>query len=135
MAGRLPIKIYLYSSTGAFKAEYANSAAFAAAIGEEKNYVSSHGDIYQIPNGDIYATSRIGRVGILKYLKLKQSPFVRQNRVDDKFEVECYNLAGVKIATFKSEFYVRKVFPQYTGNINYDQYGKVSGLKFVKKFH
>lgn len=136
MAGIAPIKIHTYNNSGKFIKTYDNSVEFSKAYNVARSYVANTYKEYGVMgNGDVWAKSKIGRVSVKQMVRELNSEFVRKNDVDDKYEVECYNLKGVLIATFRSEFYLRKIFPNLTGNINYNQYGKVSGLKFVKKFN
>lgn len=131
MAGRAPIKVYLYDKTGKFVNQFDNSKSFALAIGENTNYLSNNKgkSIGLTRNGFVFSKSKVGRESIKDFVRIQESPFVMKNNVKESPKVNVYNLKGEKVITFKNEYIARAVFPSFS----YDRSGKKgAGLRFER---
>ncbi len=131
MAGRTPVKVYLYDKTGKFINNFESSSAFAKAIGENKNYLSNNNkEIGLTKDGNVFAISRIGKKAVKDYLRVQESPFVMKNNTKGTPSVVAYNLEGEAVMTFKNDYIARKVFPGLT----YGSSGKGKvGLRFERE--
>jgi hypothetical protein len=85
--------------------------------------MSQHKDelIYKVHNTEFYASNvKVGRDAIRLFVKKSNSPYIRKNQVKTSYverEVECYNLEGEVIATFKSVYHLRALLKDSLGEI------------------
>ena len=136
-AGRKEIKVFVYYADGSRHSNFKNQTEFANHFSIDKNYLSTNRkirfgeDIVPIYEMDLYATNKpIGRDRVSLYVRKLKSTFIRKNDFED-FEIDCLNLEGEVIATFKSIFHLKALLGR---DINISEKHNVRGeLTFLKK--
>jgi hypothetical protein len=116
MGGHKPKKVYVYNHKGAFIEEFANSVLFANKYNLSINAMSVGNknildeDIFMIDKETFASYYRVGKQRIRLFFAKLNSPYVRKKKhykKDKERIIDCYNLNGELIASFKDEFYLK----------------------------
>lgn len=121
--GREAKPVHVYDETGKYVRTFESQAEFTKHYDISKPIMSQHKDelIYKIHYTEFYASNvKVGRDAIRLFVKKSNSPYIRKNEVKSNYvekEVECYNLEGEVIATFKSVYHLRALLRESLGEI------------------
>ena len=116
MGGIKPKKVYVYSNKGSFIEEFSNSVLFAKKYNLSTNSMSVGNknildeDIFMINKETFASYYRVGKQRIRLFVAKLNSPYVRKKKPykkDKERIIDCYNLNGELIASFKDEFYLK----------------------------
>lgn len=146
MSGLKPMKVYLYDTDGKYLREFISISEFARTFQMNENIFSGRNEdgVYEFEDGRIAALYRIGREGIKKYRRYKNSHYTKKYvgriiaesvlKKNNKLgEVEVYNLDNELIATFKNVYFAGKLLKfNDTGALTTKNFNE-EGLKFKIK--
>jgi hypothetical protein len=116
MGGIQPKKVYVYSNKGSFIEEFSNSVLFSKKYNLSTNSMSVGNknildeDIFMINKETFASYYRVGKKRIRLFVAKLNSPYVRKKKhykKDKERIIDCYNLNGELIASFKDEFYLK----------------------------
>lgn len=134
--GRESKKVYIYNEKGEFINEYKSSTEFAKEYKLSKNVMSLISnvydkDIYMVNEKTFASVKKVGKQRIKLFYKKYKSPYVRhKNPYKEEKIIDCYNLNGELIASFKDEFYLKALLGNRQINIAKDDFFYNTDLKF-----
>ena len=143
-SGREADPIHVYNEQGKYMRTFISSAEFAKYYNLSRNTLPAKkyyninnkketSFIYKVHNYAFAAYERVGRKCILDFIKKENSKFIRKYEKRKNFKetpIDCYNLNGEIIATFKSDYYLEallgrqvkvhsKLTPHFNGDIKF----------------
>lgn len=139
--GRLKQEVYLYDTDGKYLRSFESCSEFARTFQFPENLFSRDFEVYEFEDGRVAATYRIGRKGIESWRRYKKSEYTKEYRgrkiaetvykeTDSLKEVELINLDGEVIATFKNEYFAKKLLGVGSNKRLHVKYYDERGLKF-----
>lgn len=144
MAGRIKQEVYLYDTDGKYLRKFESCSEFSRTFQFPENLFSRDFDVYEFEDGRVAATYRIGRKGIEAWRRYKNSEYTKEYRgrkiaetvykeTDSLKEVELINLDEEVIATFKNEYFAKKLLGVVSNKRLHVKYYDEKGLKFRYK--
>ena len=136
MGGHKPKKVYLYNDKGKFINEFENSKIFANYFNLPTNTMSVISnnldkDIYMVDDNNFASNIRVGKRRVTLFVAKLKSPYIRKKKPYKKEKiVDCYNLNGELIASFKDEFYLKAMLNNRQINFAKDEFFYSNDLKF-----
>lgn len=136
MGGHKPKKVYLYNEKGKFIDEFENSKIFANHFNIPTNTMSLISnnidkEIYMVDKNNFASNTRVGKRRITLFVAKLNSPYVRKKKPCKKERIiDCYNLNGELIASFKDEFYLKAMLNNRQINFAKNEFFYSNDLKF-----
>lgn len=94
-------KVYEYDKDGKFLCEYESHTEFCSKYyGKNRPLFQGKKEYAVTPKGTYISYYKIGRENLRRILRIENSKYVPHYEL--RREIECFNIAGEKIATFRS---------------------------------
>lgn len=142
MGGLAKKEVFLYDTDGKYLRKFESVSFFAREFQISENIFSIDRrkvlDVFEFEDGRIAATYRIGREGIKKYRRYKNSVYVGQGKKTAETVlkkngklglIKVYNLDNEIIAEFKNSFFAKKLLG-ITSNKELPKLFTEEGLRF-----
>jgi hypothetical protein len=105
MSGRKPIKIHQYTFEGKKLKVWKNMSELKSHYFNNTQYpIFENSKEYDIVDNTILFKVAVGRETVKRVVKILNSEFVPKRKLNNTFNIGCYNLNGDLLATFTSDF-------------------------------
>lgn len=141
MGGREAQKVYLYDTDGKYLRSFVSCSEFARTFQFAENLFSRDFEVYEFEDGRIAATYKIGREGIKRWRLYKNSEYIKEykgRKIAETVyikngtlrELQLINFDEEVIASFKNEYFAKKLLGiESSSSVNLKYYNE-QGLKF-----